>query len=67
MLTDTYSPSAIEDAPATRPASPALAIVRVLVVAAVTPITSAAVETMPSFAPSTPARNQFSRAESDVL
>jgi len=35
------------------------------VVAPATPITSPAVDTMPSFAPSTPARNQFSRAAID--
>ncbi len=67
MLTDTYSPSAIETAPATSPATPAVAISFVLVVAAATPTTRPAVEMMPSLAPSTPARNQLSRADMPAL
>ena len=65
VLTDTYSPSAIDTAPATSPATPAVAMARGSVVAAATPITRPAVETMPSLAPSTPARSQFSFADSD--
>ena len=59
VLTDTYSPSAIDSAPATRPAIPAVMIGPRSVVAAATPTTMPATETMPSLAPSTPARNQF--------
>ncbi len=65
VLTDTYSPSAIDTAPATRPAKPAVAISLVTVVAAATPITSPAVEMIPSLAPSTPARSQFNRLAND--
>src|SRR5665811_2231832 len=61
LLTDTYSPSAIDTAPATRPASPAVKMGPRAVVAPATPITRPATETIPSLAPSTPARNQFSR------
>ena len=57
VLTETYSPRAMETAPAARPARPATAISVVSVVAAATPMTSLwAVETMPSLAPRTPAR-----------
>ena len=66
VLTDTYSPSAMDTAPATRPAMPAVAISLVSGVAAATPITRPAVEMTPSFAPRTPARNQFSRDASEV-
>ena len=61
LLTDTYSPRAIEMAPPMRPAAPAAKIGAVAGVAPATPTTIAATETMPSLAPSTPARNQFSR------
>nr|RZI34620.1 hypothetical protein BJQ95_02998 [Cryobacterium sp. SO1] len=61
LLTETYSPSAIEIAPARRLATPAIRIAAESEVAAATPTTSAATETMPSLAPSTPARNQLSR------
>jgi hypothetical protein len=65
VLTETYSPNAIDTAPATRPAIPAVAISPVSVVAAATPITSPAVEMIPSLAPRTPARNQFKRAANE--
>ena len=61
LLTDTYSPSAIDTAPATNPAIPAVRIGPGSGVTAATPTTRPAVDTMPSFAPSTPARSQFSR------
>src|SRR5689334_17440802 len=59
--TDTYSPRAIDTAPATRPAMPAVNSGPRSVVTPATPTTSPATDTMPSLAPSTPARNQFSR------
>src|SRR6478735_6199151 len=62
LLTETYSPSAIEMAPPMRAAAPAATIAGVDGVALATPTTTAATDTIPSFAPSTPARNQFSRA-----
>jgi hypothetical protein len=61
LLTDTYSPSAIDTAPATRPASPAVKIGPRWLVAPATPRTMPATDTIPSLAPSTPARSQFSR------
>jgi hypothetical protein len=56
--TETYPPAAIDMAPATRPATPVNRIVPGLVLAAATPTTRLAVETMPSLAPSTAARSQ---------
>src|SRR5215203_7332918 len=61
VLTETYSPTAMLIAPAARPASPAVTTSARSGVAAATPMTRPAVETMPSFAPSTAARSQFSR------
>ena len=61
VLTETYSPPAIDNAPATRPARPATRMVLRSWVAPATPTTRPAVDTMPSLAPSTPARSQFSR------
>jgi len=63
--TEMYSPVAIEKAPALRAAMPAVAMTGTDWVAAATPITVAATETMPSFAPSTPARSLFSLADVD--
>ena len=60
--TETYSPTAIDIAPAAIPAAPA--VTRKLCSparAAATPIMSEAVETKPSFAPRTAARNQPAR------
>src|ERR1035437_4273626 len=62
LLTDTYSPSAIDTAPATRPAIPAVKIAPRVDVAPATPTTIPATETIPSLAPRTPARSQFSFA-----
>ena len=60
METETYSPRAIDAAPASRPAMAAARIAPVRAVStAATPTTSAPVETIPSLAPSTPARSQF--------
>src|SRR5215471_3469985 len=56
-LTDTYSPAAIERAPATRPATPARTIWWREEPAAATPTTRLAVDRIPSSAPSTAARN----------
>src|SRR5690606_34615634 len=64
LETDTYSPSAIDSAPPTSAATPATRIAVREVVAAATPTTTAATDTMPSLAPSTPARSQFRRAAS---
>ena len=60
--TDTYSPAAIDIAPATRPATPVSSTLSRLALAAATPSTRLAVETMPSLAPSTAARNQPMRS-----
>ena len=59
--TDTYSPSAIDTDPAANPASPAVRMGPVAVVAPATPTTMPATETIPSLAPSTAARSQFNR------
>jgi len=60
-LTDTYSPAAIDKAPATSPAIPAVTIATPDAPDAATPRTRLAVERMPSLAPSTAARSQFDR------
>ncbi len=57
IVTETYSPAAIENAPATRPATPAISTSSRADAAAATPMTRLAVDTMPSFAPSTAARS----------
>ena len=67
MLTETYSPAAMLSAPAASPATPATRIAPRSLVAPATPITMPAVETMPSLAPSTPARSQLSRLLSPTL
>ena len=54
-LTDTYSPAAIDMAPATSPATPAIKTAFGVVAAAATPTIKLAVERMPSLAPSTAA------------
>ena len=56
-LTETYSPAAIDMAPATRAAPPAIRISVRPWAAAATPTIRLAVETMPSLAPSTAARS----------
>ena len=62
LLTETYSPDAIASAPANSPARPAVRIAVRDELAPATPTTRPAVETIPSLAPSTAARSQFSRA-----
>ena len=57
-LTETYSPAAIDIAPATNPATPATSTLLRLVSAAATPTMRLAVETMPSLAPRTAALSQ---------
>ena len=57
-LTDTYSPAAIDNAPATKPASAATTTEARSACAAATPTTRLLVEISPSFAPSTAARSQ---------
>src|SRR5579863_4242448 len=59
--TDTYSPAAIDMAPATRPATPATNTLLRVPCAAATPSTRLAVERMPSFAPKTAARSHPTR------
>lgn len=61
-LTDTYSPAAIDIAPATSPAIPVSNMVAGVACAAATPTIRLAVDTMPSFAPRTDARNQPMRS-----
>ena len=56
-LTDTYSPAAIDMAPATSPATPAIKTSFCVAAAAATPTIRLAVERMPSLAPSTAALN----------
>src|SRR4051812_46322454 len=56
-LTDTYSPAAIERAPAASPATPARSTSLRVARPAATPITRLAVDTMPSLAPRTAARS----------
>src|ERR1700676_2582828 len=56
--TDTYSPAAIDIAPATNPATPATNTLLRVPCAVATPRTRLAVERMPSFAPNTAARIQ---------
>ena len=60
-LTETYSPAAIDIAPATSPAIPAVTIAEPDAPDAATPSTRLAVDRMPSLAPSTAARSQFDR------
>lgn len=67
VLTETYSPNAIETAPATSPATPAVKIGPADVVDAATPTTMPAVETIPSLAPKTPARSQFSFEDNEPV
>ncbi len=59
VLTEAYSPSAIETAPAARPATPTVRIGPGHADAAATPTTMPAVETIPSLARNTAAREQF--------
>src|SRR5690349_99376 len=61
-LTDTYSPAAIDNAPATMPATPATTMSRRAEDAAATPTIRLAVEMMPSLAPRTAARSQPMRS-----
>src|SRR3954463_6796820 len=60
-LTETYSPAAIDKAPATKPAMPAVIPALGDAPDAATPSTRLAVETMPSLAPRTAARSQPAR------
>ena len=61
-LTEPNSPAAIESAPATSAAIPATSIADRSALAATTPMSRLAVETMPSCAPSTAARSHPTRS-----
>ena len=61
MLTETYSPVPMLNAPAVSAAMPAITMVPLSSVAPATPMTTPAVDTMPSLAPSTAARSQLRR------
>src|SRR3954468_17132198 len=61
-LTETYSPAAIDSAPATKPATPASTTSCCEAAADATPTSRLAVDTMPSLAPSTAARSQPMRS-----
>jgi hypothetical protein len=61
-LTDTYSPAAIDMAPATSPATPAIRTSPGLAAAAATPTIRLAVETIPSLVPRTAALSHPMRA-----
>ncbi|KAG1530395.1 hypothetical protein G6F50_017344 [Rhizopus delemar] len=61
--TETYSPAAMDSAPATSPANPDVKMAPCVACAAATPVIRLAVETMPSLAPSTAARSQPTRSE----
>lgn len=65
-LTDTYSPTAIEAAPATMPANPVIKMVSWDMFAAPVPASRQEVLTNPSLAPNTAARSQRAR-ELNVL
>ena len=58
LLTETYSPAAIDSAPAARPAIPASRTCRRSDPAAATPAIIEEIDTIPSFAPRTAARSQ---------
>jgi len=58
-LTETYSPAAIESAPATSPATVANTIDSLVELAAATPIARLEIEIIPSFAPRTAALSQL--------
>src|SRR6186713_1298658 len=60
-LTETYSPAAMDMAPATRPVMPAIRTPPELESAAATPTIKLAVETIPSLAPMTAARSHPTR------
>ena len=62
-LTETYSPAAMDMAPATSPATPATRTLAPGRPAAATPRTRLAVDTMPSLAPMTAARSHPIRSE----
>ncbi len=59
--TDTYSPAAIDSAPATSPATPEVRMASCVTWAAATPVIRLAVDTIPSLAPRTAARSQLLR------
>ena len=58
-ITETYSPAAMDIAPATRPANPAIRMLWLVAPAAATPMITLAVETIPSFAPRTAAHSPY--------
>jgi hypothetical protein len=60
-LTETYSPAAIDKAPATKAATVAKTIGSTVLLAAATPIAKLETEIIPSLAPKTAALNQLLR------
>ena len=62
-LTEMNSPTAIDIAPPTSPATPAVTIAVRELPAAATPTSRLAVDTIPSFAPRTAARNHPMRCD----
>ena len=67
MLTEAYSPAAIEKAQANRSERPAIKIVNWLVVATATLNKTPTTVKIPSFEPKTPARKVFSRSLIEVV
>ena len=66
LVTDTHSPAAIDSAPASRPATPVVSTSPGAIPVAATPSTRARLDTSPSLAPKTAARNVPARVSRDL-